>query len=154
MALIGDIIWLWYSVFMPLFEDPQDWVVRERTFREVLKEVLHSDAQGSQAVTSLLTWPQPMSRSQHLLVRCAEREVARRVKLSVSYQRMEYPWGDVPGHLGASPDLVVRCLRELGLDLQQMVQLQNQHNTSHSKCFSHNITYFESRVFAVNEVPS
>jgi uncharacterized protein YijF (DUF1287 family) len=121
VVLTSGIAWLWYSVFEPLFEDPQDWVVRERTFREVLKEVLVSGVETPHLVTTLPKWPPPLTPTQHLLVRCAEREVARRVKLSVSYQRMDYPWGDVSAHLGASPDLLVRCLREVGLDLQQMV---------------------------------
>ncbi|MFP4003772.1 MAG: DUF1287 domain-containing protein [Alphaproteobacteria bacterium] len=39
-----------------------------------------------------------------------------------SYRRIEYPGGDVPGHIGVCTDLVIRAYRKaLGIDLQKRV---------------------------------
>ncbi|MGM0578147.1 MAG: DUF1287 domain-containing protein [Myxococcota bacterium] len=122
LALAGGVGWLWYSVFSPLFEDPRDWVARERAFRRALNEVLTGDEGESPAPPELPDWPAPGDVGARLVI-CAEAQVARGVRVSGGYHAMDYPWGDVPAHLGASSDLVVRCLREVGIDLQQMIHL-------------------------------
>ncbi len=127
-TVVGLIAWLWYSVFSPLFEDPHRWAARERTFRAAIQDVLkgsghdHGDARRG-AVPSLPIWPPPLTMTQKKLVACAEAQVARGVRISGRYVSMSYPWGDLPPYLGGSPDLVVRCLRVLGLDLQQMIHI-------------------------------
>lgn len=37
------------------------------------------------------------------------------------YQKLEYPNGDVPGHIGVCTDVVIRSYRKLGIDLQVLV---------------------------------
>ncbi|MFK7888805.1 MAG: DUF1287 domain-containing protein [Gammaproteobacteria bacterium] len=38
-----------------------------------------------------------------------------------AYRRIEYPGGDVPANIGVCTDVVIRALRALGTDLQQLV---------------------------------
>ncbi len=121
LALIGGIAWLWYWVFSPLFENPEDWVKRERAFRQVVREVLAGAEQHDPDVPQLPPWPGQLTDAQARLVACADAQVARNPRFSQTYQKMDYPWGDVGAHLVSSPDLVVRCLRAVGLDLQQLV---------------------------------
>lgn len=122
-GLIG-VVWLWYDVFNPLFDDPRDWVKSERAFRHQLQRVLmgerHEPVDGQ---TALPDWPPPMEGAQRVLVVCAEAQVARGVKLSTAYQPLRFPWGDIPEHLGSAPDLVVRCIRDTGVDLQQLIHI-------------------------------
>lgn len=123
VALGIAIGWSWYAVFSPLFEDPRDWAAKDREYRQMVREVLAADPAGDAPVSSLPSWPPPMTDTQASLVSCAEGQVARAVRLSTLYHPISYPWGDVPDHLATSADLVVRCLREAGLDLQQMIHL-------------------------------
>ncbi|MCB9727631.1 MAG: DUF1287 domain-containing protein [Deltaproteobacteria bacterium] len=123
-TLIG-VGWLWYQVFNPLFDDPRDWLKNERRFRHELRAVLTGSSRpdAAEGGTALPDWPPPMDGAQRVLVACAEAQVARGVKLSTHYHPMSFPWGDVPEHLGSSPDLVVRCIRATGVDLQQLVHI-------------------------------
>jgi uncharacterized protein len=115
--------WLWYSVFSPLFDEPRDWVSRQRDFRRAIAEVLTGADRDAPPAPPLPVWPPVMDDDQRELVACAEGQVARGVRLSTRYHPMAYPWGDLPGHLGSSPDLIIRCLRAIGLDLQQLVHV-------------------------------
>ena len=45
------------------------------------------------------------------------------VRFTPGYHKMTYPWGDIPVHLATAPDLVIRCARATGLDLQQLVHM-------------------------------
>lgn len=112
---------LWYQVFHPLFDDPRDWAERERAYRSVIREILSGTAAQASDSPALPPWPQPMSVSHRTMVTRVDAELARGVRLSVRYHAMDYPWGDLPSHLAASPDLVIRSLRSVGLDLQQMI---------------------------------
>lgn len=38
-----------------------------------------------------------------------------------SYYKIEYPNGDVPATRGVAEDVIIRCYREFGIDLQQLV---------------------------------
>jgi uncharacterized protein YijF (DUF1287 family) len=120
LALIG---WAWYAVFSPLFEDPKDWITKERTMRRAVTEVLTGSVGQETGASSLPPWPPALDGTQRELVACAEAQVARGVRLSTSYHAVAYPWGDLSDYLGASPDLIVRCLRAVGLDLQQMIHI-------------------------------
>ena len=125
LSLIG---WAWYAVFSPLFEDPQDWITKERTMRRAVVEVLTGSVDQETGAPSLPPWPPKLDGTQRELVACAEAQVARGVRLSTSYHAVKYPWGDLSDYLGASPDLVVRCLRAVGLDLQQMIHIDRAKN--------------------------
>ena len=124
VILLGlGIGWAWYKVFSPLFQDPRDWVQSERQYRKELKTILEA-ASGDQApAPDLPPWPGRLSAHQRVLVACAEAQVARGVRLSSAYHPIAYPWGDPPAHLASSADLLVRCLRDVGLDLQQMIHM-------------------------------
>ncbi|MEM6531828.1 MAG: DUF1287 domain-containing protein [Myxococcota bacterium] len=43
------------------------------------------------------------------------------VRYDGSYQRIDYPGGDVPADIGVCTDVVVRSYRTLGIDLQKLV---------------------------------
>lgn len=120
LSLIG---WAWYAVFSPLFEDPQSWIAKERTMRRAVVEVLTGSVEQDTGASSLTPWPPPLDGTQRELVACAEAQVARGVRLSTSYHAVAYPWGDLSDYLGGSPDLIVRCLRAVGLDLQQLIHI-------------------------------
>ena len=47
----------------------------------------------------------------------------RAVRHTPNWQHVDFPWGDMPPHLGTSADLMVRCFRALDLDQQQMLHL-------------------------------
>ena len=117
-AAIG---WLWYYVFHPLFEDPKDFVGRQRAYRAAITEILTGSVGDAPPAPSLPPWPPPATPDTRAIVACAEAQVARGVRLSTRYHPMDYPWGDLPEHLAASPDVAIRCLRAVGLDLQQMI---------------------------------
>ncbi len=51
----------------------------------------------------------------------AREEVQKRVKYDASYQRLDYPLGDVDSNVGACTDVVIRGLRRAGYDLQQLI---------------------------------
>jgi len=48
-----------------------------------------------------------------------------RTKVNVSYngkyQKIAYPNGDVPNHIGVCTDLIIRAYRSIGIDLQELV---------------------------------
>ena len=123
VVAVGGLAWLWYSVFHPLFADPRDWVARQRAYRKMISEVVTGATGDAPPAPKLPSWPPPPTPDQVNLVGCAEAQVARGVKLSTRYHPMTYPWGDLPEHLGSSPDIVVRCLRAVGLDVQQMLHI-------------------------------
>jgi len=56
-----------------------------------------------------------------LIVLGAKEEVEKGVRYDSSYRPMDYPLGDVPSHLGACTDLVIRALRRAGYDLQRLI---------------------------------
>ncbi len=123
VVAVGGLAWLWYTVFHPLFDDPRDWVARQRAYRKLISEVLTGAIGDAPPAPKLPAWPPPPSHDQSNLLACADGQVARGVKLSTRYHPLSYPWGDLPEHLGSSPDVVVRCLRAVGLDLQQMLHI-------------------------------
>jgi uncharacterized protein YijF (DUF1287 family) len=123
LGLGAAIAWLWFSIFAPLFEDPDDWVSRHSKYRKILREVVVGQQEGGLVVPDLPPWPPKMVDAQVKVLACAEKQVIRGVRLRKGYHLISYPWGDLPAHFGTSPDLVIRCLRELGLDLQQLVNM-------------------------------
>jgi hypothetical protein len=55
------------------------------------------------------------------LVQSARRQIGVTVAYDPAYQKLAYPKGDVPARTGVCCDVVVRALREQGLDLQAAV---------------------------------
>ncbi len=55
------------------------------------------------------------------IVAAARRQVGVTVRYDPSYVRLPYPNGDVPPETGVCSDVVVRALREVGVDLQKEV---------------------------------
>ena len=129
-VFLAGLGWAWYAVFSPLFQDPRDWIAQERTMRRIVAEVLTGSTADDGSDPSLPAWPPPLDGTQRELVACAEAQVARGVRLSTAYHAVTYPWGDLSDYLGAAPDLVVRCLRAVGLDLQQMIHIDRAKHAS------------------------
>jgi uncharacterized protein YijF (DUF1287 family) len=119
---LAGMAWFWYSVFSPLFQNPRDYAALEREFRKEVREVLTggrgTDEEGG---VSLPRWPLAQTDVQKRLVACADGQVARGVQFTRGYHPIGFPWGDIPDHLGTSLDVVIRCVRAVGLDLQQML---------------------------------
>jgi|ERR1051326_478514 uncharacterized protein YijF (DUF1287 family) len=55
------------------------------------------------------------------LVTSARSQIGVTIKYDSSYQKIDYPGGDVPREKGVCSDVVVRSLREQGIDLQKEV---------------------------------
>ncbi len=124
LAAIGGLGALYYWVFADLAIDPEEWVQRERTFRSTLREVVASKTKDEDVgSTKLPAWPPALKDPQLKLVACAHAQHARGAIYTSRYHAMRYPWGDIPEHLVTSTDLVIRCMRDLDLDLQQLVHL-------------------------------
>jgi uncharacterized protein len=65
------------------------------------------------------------------IVAAARDQIGKTVRYDPSYQRLDYPGGDVPIQVGVCTDVVVRALRSsLGLDLQQLVHEDMRGNFS------------------------
>ena len=129
LAAFAGVIFLWIDVFTPLFDDPDQWVEKNRTLTESIREVVTGRPYGQESGGTLVSWPPRMSDSQVKIVACAQGQVALGVKATGGYHSIDYPWGDLPNErLGTSPDLAIRCLRELGLDLQQLIHLDRVRN--------------------------
>lgn len=76
----------------------------------------------------LFFWPglvafrtgEPQGFTRKLSAAALER-TRHRVRYDGSYQRLDYPDGDVPAGIGVCTDVVIRAYRQLGIDLQQKV---------------------------------
>jgi uncharacterized protein YijF (DUF1287 family) len=55
------------------------------------------------------------------LVASARSQIGRTISYDPAYRKLIYPGGDVPKETGVCSDVVVRALREQGLDLQQQL---------------------------------
>ncbi len=51
----------------------------------------------------------------------AASQIGKTTRYDPSYQRLNYPMGDVPEESGVCSDVVIRALRSVGIDLQQRV---------------------------------
>ena len=64
----------------------------------------------------------PASTTASKIVERARLEVTRGVRYDAQYRKIGYPGGDVPEGLGACTDVVIRALRAVGRDLQQLIR--------------------------------
>jgi uncharacterized protein YijF (DUF1287 family) len=87
------------------------WLFRSRTWRWVATALLLS------VVCSTVL----AEVSAERLVGAARAQIGVTTGYDGSYQRLDYPGGDVPLHTGVCTDVLVRAYRELGIDLQQRV---------------------------------
>lgn len=66
-----------------------------------------------------------------LILEGARREIENRVSYDASYMVLAFPGGDVPSDQGACTDLVIRALRNAGLDLQLFMHIDIQENSEY-----------------------
>jgi len=128
VALGAGIVALWVWAFAPIFVEPQEFHARQRRFDRAVREVLQPVVAraGGGAVPDLPDWPPPLGGDRAHIVACAEAQVARGVRYTPSYHPIDFPWGDIAPHLATSVDLVIRCIRDAGLDLQQLVAIDRK----------------------------
>jgi len=69
------------------------------------------------------------------VVKAAMERTRHRVIYDGSYRAIDYPGGDVPGHIGVCTDVVIRAFRKAGIDLQKEVHEDMQ--TAFSEYPSH-----------------
>lgn len=70
-------------------------------------------------VLAMPAWANSIDQQQ--LVRDARSQVGVTLGYDPVYRRLDYPGGDVPISTGVCTDVVIRALRQQGLDLQQAV---------------------------------
>ncbi len=63
----------------------------------------------------------PRGSVAHMIVEGARERARRAARYDASYRVIPYPLGDVPDDRGACADVVVRCLRAAGIDLQELI---------------------------------
>lgn len=76
-----------------------------------------TDAQSEEVVRMLESSGSPKER----LAAEALKYSNRNITYDPAYFKIAYPNGDVPSRKGVAADLVVRCFREVGFDLQQLI---------------------------------
>lgn len=64
------------------------------------------------------------------LVQAARNQIGKTVFYDGSYERLSYPMGDVPINKGVCTDVVIRALRETGIDLQELIHTDMTENFS------------------------
>lgn len=129
LGTIGGLIALWVWVFSPIFIEPHEWHARQRRLERSIRDVVRGrSSHGVDAVPELPVWPPEPTNDASALVSCAEAQVARGVKRSNTYYSVDWPWGDVPAYIAGPADLIVRCVRALGLDLQQLLHIDRTAN--------------------------
>lgn len=79
---------------------------------------------------SILLSAQTWALQADALVTTAREQVGVTLSYDPAYRRLGYPNGDVPLNTGVCTDVVIRALREQGLDLQQAVHQDMRANFS------------------------
>ena len=127
LTLLGlaGIAALWVWVFKDVFITPQEFHEQQKRFDKAIREVLRAHGPGG-SDPALPPWPPPLDDDRVKVLAAAETEVARAVRYLPSQQPIDFPWGDLPAHLGTSADVVVRSLRAVGVDLQQMLHVDRK----------------------------
>jgi len=74
--------------------------------------------------------PTPAATFADKVAARAEEEARRGTVYRETYQRLDYPGGDVPSEIGVCTDLVVRAYREAGVDLQRELHEDRAANPS------------------------
>ncbi|MDR7024530.1 DUF1287 domain-containing protein [Pseudomonas peli] len=79
---------------------------------------------------AMLLSAQAWALQADVLVTAAREQVGVTLTYDPAYRRLGYPNGDVPLNTGVCTDVVIRALREQGLDLQQAVHQDMRANFS------------------------
>lgn len=74
-----------------------------------------------QAAVLVLSWCASLTGAAQEWVVAARAQVGVTVHYDPTYVRLDYPGGDVPIERGVCTDVLIRALRQVGLDLQQRV---------------------------------
>ena len=83
----------------------------------------------SPVIALLLLWALPAQADFATdLALAAEDRANHRVRYDPAYVRIPYPMGDVPADTGVCTDVVIRSLRVMGVDLQQLVHEDMKRN--------------------------
>ena len=93
---------------------------------------------AARAKTVRLPETMPPPASEHIgnadkappVVRAARSQIGRTVRYDPAYTALDYPMGDVPIVKGVCTDVVIRALRQQGIDLQQLVHQDMKANFS------------------------
>lgn len=99
--------------------------------RPIRKAAMRSNAQYQRRQSP----PQHTQRYQSANANFAQRlsnAALNRTRFNVRYdgryEKLSYPWGDVPQSIGVCTDVVIRSYRQLGIDLQQDVHEDMKNN--------------------------
>lgn len=76
--------------------------------------------------TSVYSTSNQRKSSADLILEGARFEAENQVQYDASYIVLSFPGGDVPSNIGACTDVVIRALRNAGLDLQLFIHIDIQ----------------------------
>ncbi len=60
----------------------------------------------------------------------AKKQIGKTLRYDPTYQRLDYPNGDVPVEYGVCTDVIVRAFRSIGVDLQKLIHEDMKKNWS------------------------
>src|SRR5258708_9257531 len=83
-----------------------------------------------QTQTETRTLPLNTSPQLKLVIDGATDQIGKTTTYDASYQKLEYPNGDVPIETGVCSDVIVRAFRQSGIDLQKDVHEDMKENFS------------------------
>lgn len=100
-------------------------------FMPVISNFNWSIPQEFSSVSLVEAIPEDQRQPADLILLGARQEAKKGTRYDASYQRLDYPGGDVSPDRGACTDVVVRAFRNAGLDLQQLIHEDMTNNFEH-----------------------
>ena len=79
-------------------------------------------------VEETVSWLETGSGFGNQLAAIALQRTKNKINYDDAYYKIDYPMGDIPSGKGMSTDLVIRCYREMGMDLQELVHQDMRSN--------------------------
>jgi uncharacterized protein YijF (DUF1287 family) len=70
----------------------------------------------------------PLKNANAEILKAAKTQLTREIEYDPDYYSIDYPGGDVPPDKGVCTDVVIRALRGIGVDLQQLVHQDMKKN--------------------------
>lgn len=95
-----------------------------------MKRVLALFLAGILAGSILVAQPKTSDSAGRRISAAAKAQIGVTTSYDPAYVGLAYPGGDVPAHTGVCSDVVVRALREVGIDLQKEVHEDMKANFS------------------------